>query len=47
MCFWRATLPEPVTLVLLMFATAGWCLRRGAPHRKSKETYQSVKLVDN
>jgi hypothetical protein len=23
------TVPEPATLVLLMFAAAGWCLRRG------------------
>ncbi len=25
----NATVPEPTTLVLLMFAAAGWCLRRG------------------
>ena len=25
----NATVPEPATLVLLMFAAAGWCLRRG------------------
>ena len=25
----NATVPEPATLVLLMFAPAGWCLRRG------------------
>ena len=24
----NATVPEPATLVLLMFAAAGWCLRR-------------------
>jgi hypothetical protein len=26
--------PEPTTLVLLMFAATGWCLRRGGPHGK-------------
>jgi hypothetical protein len=25
----NATVPEPTTLVLLMFAVAGWCLKRG------------------
>ena len=25
----NATIPEPATLVLLTFAAAGWCLRRG------------------
>ena len=25
----NTTVPEPTTLVLLMFAAAGWCLRRG------------------
>jgi PEP-CTERM motif len=25
----NATVPEPATCVMLMFAVAGWCLRRG------------------
>jgi hypothetical protein len=25
----QTSVPEPATLVLLMFAAAGWCLRRG------------------
>jgi probable HAF family extracellular repeat protein len=32
-----AAVPEPTTLVLLVFAAAGWCLRRGGPHRKSQQ----------
>ena len=27
----NAVVPEPATLVLLMFAAAGWCLLRGRP----------------
>jgi poly(3-hydroxybutyrate) depolymerase len=30
----NAVVPEPATLMLLMFAAAGWCLRRGGTHRK-------------
>jgi hypothetical protein len=33
----NAAVPEPATLVMLMLAAAGWCLRRVGPQRKSQE----------
>ena len=33
----NAAVPEPTTLVLLMFVAAGWCFSRCGPHRKFQQ----------
>jgi hypothetical protein len=42
----RAAVPEPATSVMLMFAAAGWCLRRGRAAWKVPATRQRVKFVN-
>ncbi|MEX0611299.1 MAG: pentapeptide repeat-containing protein [Pirellulales bacterium] len=43
----NAAVPEPSTLVLLLFAATGWCRRRGQPASKVPATHLRVRLVNN
>ena len=43
----QAAVPEPATMVLLMFAAAGWCLQRGRAAQKVPATHQRVRYAKN
>jgi hypothetical protein len=42
----NSAVPEPATRVLLMFAVAGWCVRRGPAASILPTTRQSVGVVN-